>query len=297
MCRKGRMFAPTKTHRKWHRKINVNQKRYAVASALAASAIPALVMARGHRIAQVAEVPCVVANIETITKTSAAVAFLKSVGAYDDVEKAKASRKIRTGKGKLRGRRHVIRRGPLIVYNKDEGITRAFRNLPGVDLAQVDRLNLLELAPGGHLGRFIVWSEESFKRLDDIFGTSTRESITRVSYRLPRPIVTNTDLGRIINSDEIQSVVRPAVRQTRRWTLKKNPLKNFGAMVKLNPYALTMKRQELLGLEAKRNAKAAALAKGLKAAAKTPAQVKLAAVKKAHKPNKKAFYAKILTGQ
>jgi hypothetical protein len=33
-----------------HRRININQKRYAVASALAASAVPALVMARGHRV-------------------------------------------------------------------------------------------------------------------------------------------------------------------------------------------------------------------------------------------------------
>lgn len=39
--------------RKWHRKVNINQKRYAVASALAASALPSLVMARGHRIEQV----------------------------------------------------------------------------------------------------------------------------------------------------------------------------------------------------------------------------------------------------
>merc|ERR1712100_503379 len=50
MCRGGRMFAPTKIWRKWHRKINVNQRRYATAAALAASAVPALVMARGHKI-------------------------------------------------------------------------------------------------------------------------------------------------------------------------------------------------------------------------------------------------------
>mmetsp|Transcript_14794 Transcript_14794/g.24181 ORF Transcript_14794/g.24181 Transcript_14794/m.24181 type:complete len:146 (+) Transcript_14794:66-503(+) len=45
MCRSGRMFGPTKQWRRWHRKINVNQKRYALASAVAASAVPALVMA------------------------------------------------------------------------------------------------------------------------------------------------------------------------------------------------------------------------------------------------------------
>lgn len=137
MCRKGRMFAPTKVWRKWHRKINVNQRRYAVASALAASAVPSLVMARGHRINEVNEIPLVVAGAEGVKKTAKAVELLKTVGAYVDVEKAKMSRQIRTGRGKMRGRRHVIRRGPLIVYNKDNGITKAFRNLPGVDLVQV----------------------------------------------------------------------------------------------------------------------------------------------------------------
>lgn len=47
MCRHGRMFAPTKTWRRWHRRINVNQRRYAICSAIAATGIPALVMAKG----------------------------------------------------------------------------------------------------------------------------------------------------------------------------------------------------------------------------------------------------------
>ena len=59
MCRGGRMFAPTKTWRKWHRKVNLKEKRYAVCSALAASAVPALLMARGHRVENVPEVPLV----------------------------------------------------------------------------------------------------------------------------------------------------------------------------------------------------------------------------------------------
>jgi ribosomal protein L4 len=37
--------------------VNINQKRYAVASALAASALPSLVLARGHRIEQVSWQP------------------------------------------------------------------------------------------------------------------------------------------------------------------------------------------------------------------------------------------------
>lgn len=47
MCRGGRMFAPTKPWRRWHRRININQKRYALVSAIAASGVPALVMSKG----------------------------------------------------------------------------------------------------------------------------------------------------------------------------------------------------------------------------------------------------------
>lgn len=55
--------------------------RYAIVSALAASALPSLVMARGHRISNVPEVPLVVDDSsESITKTAKAVALLKKVG-------------------------------------------------------------------------------------------------------------------------------------------------------------------------------------------------------------------------
>ena len=93
------MFAPTKTWRRWHRKINQKQRRYAMCSALAASALPALVMARGHRVDEISEVPLVVSDsIESLQKTSAAVKLLKAVNAYGDVEKCKDSKKIRAGK-------------------------------------------------------------------------------------------------------------------------------------------------------------------------------------------------------
>jgi hypothetical protein len=42
MCRGGRMFAPTKIWRRWHRKINITQKRYAVASALVSRPCPCM---------------------------------------------------------------------------------------------------------------------------------------------------------------------------------------------------------------------------------------------------------------
>lgn len=41
------MFAPTKPWRRWHRRVNLRQRRAAVAAAVAASGVPALVQARG----------------------------------------------------------------------------------------------------------------------------------------------------------------------------------------------------------------------------------------------------------
>merc|ERR1711957_1003904 len=68
MCRSGRMFAPTKTWRRWHRSVNKKMRRYAICSAVAASALPALIMARGHKVDKVAEVPCVIeAGVESLS--------------------------------------------------------------------------------------------------------------------------------------------------------------------------------------------------------------------------------------
>ena len=78
MCRGGRMFAPTTTYRRWHRRVAVGkvqaffvslswapvslQKRYAICSAIAATGVPALVMARGHMIQGTDEVPLVLSD-------------------------------------------------------------------------------------------------------------------------------------------------------------------------------------------------------------------------------------------
>jgi large subunit ribosomal protein L4e len=273
MCRKGRMFAPTRTWRKWHKRINTNQKRFAVASALAASALPALVMARGHLIDGVKEVPLVVdAGIESVQKTRDAVALLNRIGAGSDIEKAKNSHALRTGQGKMRNRRYVARKGPLIVYASDNGISKAFRNIPGVDLVNVEKLNLLKLAPGGHLGRFIVWSRAAFDKLDSVYGA-------KKGYSLPTNIMANSDLTRIINSEEVQTKLVAKKQGTPRYRHKKNPLTNLGVRVKLNPYALPLRRAEIL-----RQERAQAIASGNKQAREAAL-----AKKRATQKSKKAF--------
>jgi len=276
MCRGGRMFAPTKTWRKWHRKINSTQRRYAVASALAASAVPALVMARGHKVDDVPEIPLVMdSSIESAKKTSAAKDILASVGALADVEKAADSKKIRAGKGKARGRKYTLRRGPLVIYKNNDGVEQAFRNLPGVELCCVDRLNLLQLAPGGHMGRFCVWSQAALDALNEIYGSEGK--------KIPEDIMANADLARIINSDEIQSVLNPAKRANKKYLRKKNPLKNIKALAKLDPYAAAARESEQRAEAARKDQKAALLKK----------KREVAKSKKQYKAQGKAFYEQV----
>lgn len=238
MCRGGGMFSPTKIWRRWHRKINVQEKRVAVVSALSASCLPPLVMAKGHRIDEVAELPLVLSDgIESIQKTKQAIEILKKVGCDDELQRIIDSKKIRPGKGKRRNRRYKMKKGPMVIYKEDNGIVRAMRNIPGVETACVTHLNLLKLAPGGQFGRFLIWTESAFKFLQAMYGTLKSGAPLKKGFTLPKSAMENADLARIINSDEIQSVLRPKKEQAKKYSKKINPLKSMKAMALLNPHA------------------------------------------------------------
>lgn len=242
MCRGGRRFGPTRVWRKWHRKINLNQRRYAIVSSIAATGVPALVFSKGHRIEKVPEFPFVVAdNLQQLNTAKEAVNFLKSSNAYDDVERVINSRGFRAGKGKMRNRRRTQRLGPVVIYDKDAGIAKAFRNIPGVECLNVNALNLLRLAPGGTVGRFVIWTESAFKKLDQIYGTWKVSSKAKKDYNLPQPKMANADLTRLLRSYEIQRALR--AKRTRPTSLRKraNPLRNRALMAKLNPHHQVLK--------------------------------------------------------
>lgn len=90
-----------------------------------------------------------------------------------------------------------------------QGLTKAFRNIPGVELIDVSRLNLLKLAPGGHVGRFVIWTQSAFQQLDSLFGAWRKKSTLKKGYNLPMPKMANTDLSRLLKSDEIKKVIKP----------------------------------------------------------------------------------------
>merc|ERR1719515_74256 len=112
MCRKGHMFAPLKVWRKWHRTSQRNQKRHAVASALAAAAVAPLVLARGHHVNQVPELPLVLDSLN-VDSTKALLGALDAVGVSEDLKR------VRAGNNKMRYSRFKMAKGPLIVYGDE----------------------------------------------------------------------------------------------------------------------------------------------------------------------------------
>lgn len=167
----GRRAHPPKVEKVLKKRINRKERRKAIRSAIGATINTERVRNRGHRFSEEVELPIVLedsfANFE---KTSEVEACLKSIGVWDDVLRAKV-RKVRAGKGKMRGRRYKTKKSILIVITRDgaeaeaKNITKSAKNLPGVDISYAEELNAELLAPGTHPGRLTVWTESSLSKL------------------------------------------------------------------------------------------------------------------------------------
>ncbi len=155
-----------KPEKKTEEKMNRKERKKAVLSAIAATAIKELVEKRGHRF-EAGELPVIVEEkFEQVSKTREAAETLKALGVLEDVERAKEKRKKRSGKGKRRGRRKKRAKSILIVVSsKARGIEKAARNLEGVDVAKAKTLSAELLAPGAKPGRLAVFTEAALKEI------------------------------------------------------------------------------------------------------------------------------------
>jgi large subunit ribosomal protein L4e len=162
----GRRAHPPKVEKIWETKINRKERKKAMKSAIAATARKDLVLKRGHKVEKIEKLPIVVEDdIQKISKTKQLVEFLKKIGLGDELKRIKV-RKVRAGKGKARGRRYKVKKGPLIVVAKDEGISKAAKNLPGIDVCLVRNLNSELLAPGAICGRLTIFSKSAIESLN-----------------------------------------------------------------------------------------------------------------------------------
>ncbi len=162
----GRRAHPPKPQKKWDEKINKKEMRKALRSALSATVMEEIVRQRSHVFD--GELPkIIVDDFEELKRTKEVIEALKAIGVYDDVLRAAERKRVRAGKGKMRGRRYKKKKSLLIVTSRNSDVLKASRNLPGVDAVEVRNLNVELLAPGGHAGRLVVYTKSALSYLGE----------------------------------------------------------------------------------------------------------------------------------
>jgi large subunit ribosomal protein L4e len=162
----GRRAHPPKAEKVLRERINKKERRLAIRSAITATKEKKLIGLRGHVVDNVVELPLIVNDgIGEVRKASQVRGVLQKLGLWNDIERVVKSRRVRAGRGKMRGRRYRQVVGPLIVVGEDGGLKLGARSLPGVEVVNVRNLNAEHLAPGGVPGRLTVWTKGAIQKL------------------------------------------------------------------------------------------------------------------------------------
>jgi large subunit ribosomal protein L4e len=166
----------------WSQKINSKENSLARNSAIAATADPEIVAARGHRFDENLRFPIIIDgyiesrdegdekyDIESMPlqySTRKFVAMMEGLGLGSDLDRARDGRNIRAGKGTMRGRKYRSPKSILLVVAQTDGLAKAARNVPGVDVVEAKDISAEDLAPGGDAGRLTVWTKAAIGAME-----------------------------------------------------------------------------------------------------------------------------------
>ena len=166
----GRPCHPPKVEKVLVEKINKKERKLAIKSAIAATKNIALVRRRNHIIENIPEIPLILEDkVQMIRRTQEMIECFRRFGLWGDVSRSKENKRIKAGRGKLRGRKYTQPKGPLFVISEDKGIFQAARNLAGVSVVSVDKLSAELLAPGADAGRLTLLSESAISDLKKVY--------------------------------------------------------------------------------------------------------------------------------
>jgi large subunit ribosomal protein L4e len=158
----GRRAHPPKAYKILERKINRQEERKAIRSALAAGMSKELV-SKIHNVP--ANYPFAAdASFEKISKTKEIFTALKKVGMEKELERT-SEKTLRAGRGKMRGRKYRSKKGMLIIVSNECSMMKAARNIPGIDVAAINKLNAELLAPGTIAGRPMLITTAAIERM------------------------------------------------------------------------------------------------------------------------------------
>ncbi len=100
--------------------------------------------------------------LESVGKTKEVNKILAQLGVWK--EPSKHIRKGVRRHSQIKRYSHVL----TIVVKEDKGITKAARNIPGVEICTVDSLSVGRLMPGGSAKSVAIWTESALKEIDSI---------------------------------------------------------------------------------------------------------------------------------
>ena len=145
------------------KRINKKEMTLALKSALAATADEKLVSNRYERLRdkKISGLPLVVESKITNLKAKDLIASLKKVLGEVLFEVSLKQRSVRSGKGKLRGRKYKKNLGLLLVVGDKEKLKTNV-----IDVKDVNGLNVTDLANGG-VGRLTMYTEEAIREIGE----------------------------------------------------------------------------------------------------------------------------------
>ncbi|MBR9680163.1 MAG: 50S ribosomal protein L4 [Candidatus Altiarchaeota archaeon] len=158
---------PPKVERVYAQRINEKERRLAIRSALSATADSSIVSARGHKIPDVLTPFVMIDKFELMTKTKEVESLLLKLGLEQELERA-SKKRVRSGKGKSRGRKYKKAKGPLVIFSNDKASAiKASRNIAGLNAISVRNISAELLAPGAKPGRLVLITESALKEMKD----------------------------------------------------------------------------------------------------------------------------------
>ncbi|MGC8669895.1 MAG: 50S ribosomal protein L4 [Candidatus Micrarchaeia archaeon] len=155
---KGKRAHPHVVEKILIERMNAKEYQKAIASAIASTKFDV-------QSSTVKSSPIIVGDeIESIKKTKQLVDVLKKLGIENYIESGHDP-SIRKGIRRNSRARH-FKKVLLFVFSKDVEAKKAARNIPGVDVCDVNSLTVSALAPGGNPGRISIWSESAISAIE-----------------------------------------------------------------------------------------------------------------------------------
>ena len=203
--RGGRQAHPPRSGKRIYKRMNRTERRLALRSAIAATAMRGVVEGRGHRLPEGRDLPIVVSGeLESIGRASELAGVIGALGLRADADRL-ARRRSRSGRSALRGRPKKAGKSILFVVGGGEGggsdrgsdgppdrdgnggpgragrpppppppvLSRAAGSIPGVDVVRAGDLSVLDLAPGSEPGRLVVYTPDAL----DVIGRTTSSAL------------------------------------------------------------------------------------------------------------------------